>query len=348
MWRETIKNAHILIVDDQEANVFFLEAILRRSGYTNFRSTTDAREVLPLFQQQRPDLILLDLMMPHHDGFEIMEQLKPLTSEDSYLPILVLTADVSTETRRRALASGANDFLVKPFDPREAVLRIHNLLSAWFLHLLPQQQNQILEQKVHERTHELENSQLEVLERLAQAAEFRDDDTGQHTRRVGEMAARLAQVLGLSDEHVEIVRRAAPLHDVGKIGISDTILLKPDKLTPEEFAIIQTHTTIGARLLAGGRSDFVCTAEAIALNHHERWDGGGYPHGLSGENIPIEGRIVAITDVFDALIHARPYKHAWPRHEALAEIQSQSARQFDPQVVEAFCDIYHRHDKTLL
>ena len=132
MWQETIKNAHILIVDDQEANVFFLESILRRSGYTNFRSTNDAREVLPLFQQQRPDLILLDLMMPHHDGFEIMEQLKPLTPEDSYLPILVLTADVSSETRRRALASGAKDFLVKPFDPREAVLRIHNLLSAWF------------------------------------------------------------------------------------------------------------------------------------------------------------------------------------------------------------------------
>ena len=346
MWEEIIKNAHVLIVDDQDANVLFLEAILRKAGYTNFRSTTDAREVLPLFQQQRPDLILLDLMMPHHNGFEIMEQLNPLTPEDSYLPILVLTADVSPETRRRALASGANDFLVKPFDPREAVLRIHNLLSVWFLHLLPQQQNQILEQKVRERTHELEESQLEILERLAQAAEFRDDDTGQHTRRVGEMAALLAQKLELNDEHIEIMRRAAPLHDVGKIGISDTILLKPAKLTPEEFAIIKTHTTIGARLLSGGRSDFVRLAETIALCHHERWDGNGYPQGLAGENIPIEGRIVAITDVFDALTHERPYKKAWTIEDARTEILSQSAKQFDPRVVEAFCQICDQIELT--
>jgi putative two-component system response regulator len=140
MWEETIKNAHILVVDDQEANVLYLESILRKAGYINFRSTTDAREVLPLFQAKRPDLLLLDLMMPHLDGFEVMEQLKALIAQDSYLPILVLTADVLPETRRRALSGGANDFLVKPFDPHEAVLRIHNLLSAWFLHVLPQQE----------------------------------------------------------------------------------------------------------------------------------------------------------------------------------------------------------------
>jgi putative two-component system response regulator len=204
MWEDKIKNARILIVDDQEANVLYLESALEKAGYTNFQSTTDSREVLFLFGANRPDLLLLDLMMPHLDGFAVMEQLKSLVAPDSYLPILVLTADVSPETRQRALSSGANDFLVKPFDPREAALRIHNLLSAWFLHIMPQQQNQILEEMVRERTRELEESQLEVLGRLAQAAEFRDDDTGQHTRRVGEMAAQLAELLQLPPEQMRL------------------------------------------------------------------------------------------------------------------------------------------------
>jgi putative two-component system response regulator len=336
MWEETIKNARILIVDDQEANVLYLETILRKSGYTAFHSTQDSRQVQPMFEENRPDLILLDLMMPHLDGFAVMEQLKPLIAQDSYLPILVLTADISPETRRRALSSGASDFLVKPFDPTEVSLRIHNLLSAWFLHVLPQRQNAVLEAKVRERTQELEASQLEVLERLAQAAEFRDDDTGQHTRRVAEMAARLAAELGLPAEQVEMIRQAAPLHDVGKIGISDTILLKPGKLTNEEFDVIKGHAAIGARLLANGHSDFVKLAEIIALSHHERWDGRGYPHKLKEEEIPLEGRIVAIADVFDALTNERPYKKAWPVGEACAEIERQSGKQFDPRVVEAF------------
>jgi putative two-component system response regulator len=339
MWEDNIKNARILIVDDQEANVLLLESVLRKAGYTAFQSTTDPREALALFEQNRPDLLLLDLMMPHLDGFAVMEQLKPLIAPDSYLPILVLTADISPETRRRALSGGANDFLVKPFDPREAVLRIHNLLAAWFLHVMPQQQKQVLEEKVRERTRELEESQLEILERLAQAAEFRDDDTGQHTRRVGEMAGLLAQTLELPKEQIEVIRRAAPLHDVGKIGIPDTILLKPGKLTEEEFEIIKSHAAIGARLLAGGHSSFVRTAEIIALNHHERWDGNGYPQRLKEEEIPIEGRIVAITDVFDALTHERPYKKAWPVEEAREEIERQSGKQFDPRVVEAFLKV---------
>ncbi len=342
MWEETIKNARILIVDDQEANVLYLETILRKSGYTSFQSTRDSRQVLALFNENRPDLILLDLMMPHVDGFAVMEHLKPLIPADSYLPILVLTADISPETRRRALSSGAGDFLVKPFDPAEVVLRIHNLLSAWFLHVLPQQQNVVLEERVRERTRELEASQLEVLERLAQAAEFRDDDTGQHTKRVGEMAALLAQALEMPTGHVHVIRQAAPLHDVGKIGISDTILLKPGKLTDEEFETIKTHAALGARLLAEGHSSFVNMAEIIARSHHERWDGRGYPQGLKEEEIPIEGRIVAIADVFDALTHERPYKKAWPVEEALAEIERQSGKQFDPRIVEAFLQVCER------
>jgi putative two-component system response regulator len=342
MWQDTIKNARILIVDDKEANVLYLETILRKSGYSEVRSTQDSRQVLSLFQESRPDLILLDLMMPHMDGFAVMKQLKPLVAQDSYLPVLVLTADISPETRRRALSSGAGDFLVKPFDPMEVALRIHNLLSAWFLHILPQRQNLVLEEKVRERTQELEASQLEVLERLAQAAEFRDDDTGQHTRRVGEMAALLAGAMGLPAAQVEIIRRAAPLHDVGKIGISDTVLLKPGKLTDQEFDIIKGHAAIGARLLANGHSDLVRVAGIIAHSHHERWDGRGYPRKLEAEAIPLQGRIVAVADVFDALTHDRPYKKAWPVEEAQSEIEKQSGKQFDPRVVEAFLQVCDR------
>jgi len=221
----------------------------------------------------------------------------------------------------------------------EVLLRIRNLLSAWFLHILPQQQNVMLEEKVRERTRELEASQLEVLERLAQAAEFRDDDTGKHTQRVGEMAARVASAMGLPKEQIEYIRQAAPLHDVGKIGISDTILLKPGKLTDEEFETIKEHAAIGARLLTNGHSKLVQLAEIIAHSHHERWDGRGYPQKLKEEEIPIEGRIVAIADVFDALTNERPYKKAWPVGEAQSEIEKQSGKQFDPRVAAALLEI---------
>ena len=200
---------------------------------------------------------------------------------------------------------------------------------------------QLLEQRVHERTEELAQSQSEILSRLARAAEFRDDDTGQHTQRVGYAASLLAQSLGLPTEQVELIRQAAPLHDVGKIAISDLILLKPGKLTDEEFATMKTHAAIGAALLSDGHSDVVQLAERIAGAHHERWDGKGYPHQLAGEQIPLEGRILAIVDVFDALTHERPYKKAWPVAEAVAEITRQSGQQFDPQVVAAFLTLPH-------
>ncbi|MDQ3813419.1 MAG: response regulator, partial [Armatimonadota bacterium] len=341
MLEEFIKNARFLIVDDEPINIALLEQMLERWECLNVVSTSDSREVLALYQQSSPDIILLDLMMPHLDGFQVMEQLKPLIANGVFLPILVLTADITSEAKRRALASGAKDFLTKPFDPTELLLRIRNLLETRFLHLQLQNQNQILDLKVQERTRDLEASrrnldeaQIEILERLAKAAEYRDDDTGQHTHRVGLTSTLLAQNLGLATERVELLRRAAPLHDVGKIGIPDEILLKPGRLTPEEFDIIKTHSAIGAALLSGGRSDLVQMAASIALTHHERWDGTGYPRGIAGEAIPIEGRIVAIVDVFDALTHDRPYKKAWPLEEALAEIARQDGRQFDPRIVE--------------
>lgn len=329
-------DARILIVDDEEMNVLLLEQILLRHGYTNIHSTTEPRKLFTLFAEAEPDLILLDIMMPEMSGFDVMDRLAQIIPEGAFLPILVLTADSTPQARMRALSGEATDFLTKPLDAYEVVLRIRNLLTTRYLYLKMKEQNRTLDQKVHERTAELAHAQEEILLRLARAAEFRDDDTGQHTQRVGCIAARIAARLELPPHHIELVEKAAPLHDVGKIGISDLILLKPGKLTDEEFAIIKTHTTIGEQLLSGGSSELVQVAHRIAASHHERWDGRGYPRGLAGEDIPIEGRIVAVADVFDALTHERPYKKAWPVEQAVAEIEAQSGRQFDPQVVWAF------------
>jgi cyclic di-GMP phosphodiesterase len=332
--RKTL-DARILIVDDEEANVKLLERVLSIAGYQHVVSTTDPRQVLDLVPTFQPDLILLDLLMPHLDGFAVMDWLRSEIPDDSYLPVLVLTADATTETRRRALAGGARDFLTKPIDVDEVLLRIANMLDLRFLHLQLQGEKGALEERVQERTQELEGSYIETFERLALAAEFRDDDTGQHTLRVGGTAALLAQELDLPEEQVEILRRAAGLHDVGKIGVPDHILLAPRKLTVEEFEIVKTHTTIGKRILSGSRSPLLSMAEEIAWSHHERWDGRGYA-GIVAEDIPLTGRITTVADVFDALTHKRPYKEAWPLDEAIAEIQRQRGEQFDPRVVDAF------------
>ncbi len=328
------KNARILIVDDEAANVDLLRRLLERAGFSRIESTNDAREAADLYVKFRPDLILLDLHMPHRDGLEVMDELNQI-AEASYLPILMLTGDDTQEAKREALSRGAKDFLNKPFHSDEVLLRIGTLLETRFLYLQIQSQNQILEAKVRDRTRELEAAQIEIIERLARAAEFRDDNTGQHTERVGQMAALLAKGIGLPDPQVSLIRRAAPLHDVGKIGIPDSILLKLGKLSAEEFLIVKTHTTIGARILSGSRFTILRLAEEIAFNHHERWDGDGYA-GITGAAIPLAGRIVAVADVFDALTQKRPYKAAWPIDDAMAEIERQRGKQFDPALVDAF------------
>ena len=326
--------ARILIIDDEPANVEMLRRMLERSGLSRIQTTSDPREATRLYVEFRPDLILLDLHMPHLDGLEVMDALNQI-AEATYLPILVLTGDVSAEARREALSRGAKDFIHKPFSSDEVLLRIGTLLETRFLYLQIQSQNQILEATVRERTRELEGAQLEILERLARAAEFRDDNTGQHTARVGQMAALIARQVGLSDPQISLIRRAAPLHDVGKIGVPDSILLNLGKLTSEEFDVVKTHTVIGARILSGSRFPIMRLAEEIAFSHHERWDGSGYAS-IPRDAIPLAGRIVAVADVFDALTQQRPYKDAWPVEDALAEIERQRGRQFDPDLVDAF------------
>ena len=328
--------ARVLIVDDHPANVILLRSILQRAGYRSIKTSSDPHEVLPLYRSYSPDIILLDLHMPQLDGITVMQQLKAELPPGVFLPILILTADVTPGAKQRALSSGAKDFLTKPFNATEVLLRIRNLLETRLLHLELRTQNERLEHSVQVRTAELEQAQVEIVERLALAAEYRDDDTGKHTQRVGVLAARIARLLGLPDAEVELLRRAAPLHDIGKIGVPDNILRKPGPLDPEEFARMRTHTTIGARIALQSSSPLLQLTEQIALAHHERWDGGGYPLGLAEDAIPLPGRIVAVADVFDALTHARPYKEAWPAAAATQEIAQQSGCQFDPQVVRAF------------
>jgi len=344
---ERYLNAPILIVDDQEVNLRLLELVMQQAGYNQIALTTDPREVVPLFTSFKPDLLLLDLHMPHLDGYAVMEQLKPHLSPDTYFPILVLTADITSEAKQRALTMGARDFLVKPFDITEVLLRIRNLLETRFLHLQLQNQNQLLEEKVRERTRELEDAQVEIIERLARAAEYRDDATGRHTQRVGRLSSLIAEAMGMPREQVELIRLAAPLHDLGKIGISDSILLKPGKLTQEELVEMRTHVTIGASILSGSRHALLKMAEEIAFSHHIHWDGNGYPDGIYGEYIPLPGRIVAVADFFDALLHDRPYKKAWPVEEVIAEIKRQIGRQFDPGVVEALLKVLNSGKYTV-
>lgn len=336
--KTTWPDARILIVDDHPVNTILLENILSRSGFTEMMSITDSRDVKSAVDDFGPDIILLDLWMPHLDGFDVLNSLRTVIEASGFLPVLVLTGDVNPDSKRRALASGAKDFLTKPFDGQEVVLRVTNLLETRSLYLQLNDRNRSLDEQVRERTAEVEAAQVEMLDRLAWAAEYRDDETGRHIQRVGSNATLLAQVLGLESEKVTLIQRAAPLHDVGKIGVPDSILLKPGRLTPEEFDVIKTHTNIGARILSEGTSSLVRMAATIAFGHHEKWDGTGYPQGMAGEAIPIEGRIVSVVDTFDALTHKRPYKEAWPIEDALAEIKRQTGRQFDPRIAEAFMD----------
>jgi putative two-component system response regulator len=325
----------ILLVDDEPAEVQSLEQLLTLGGYFNHRSVTDSRQALPLYEEFRPDLILLDWQMPHLDGPAVMRQIGARIRPEIFLPILALTAGASPLEKQQALSAGARDFLVKPFDPAEVYLRVRNLLETRHLHLQLAARNTALEMKERERLCDVQDVVDEILDRLSLAAEYRDDLTGGHARRVGVVSERLARAVGVPQTKAELIRRAAALHDLGKVGIPDSILLRAGVLSPEEMSVMRTHTHIGARILSGSRSPVLQMAELIALTHHERWDGTGYSPGLAGEAIPLEGRIVAVADAFDAMVNDRPYRRAMRVEEALEELLRQSGRQFDPRIVEA-------------
>ena len=320
------RSCRVLVVDQDAGHVHRIREILEGAGLGRVYGMSPRRATPGRVAAYNPD----------NDAIEAIQR---GIGDGELVPILVFTVTDNPDIRREALRHGASDFLAKPGDRDEVLLRFRNFLSMRAMHVELQERNRSLEEKITRRTRALEESRVEILSRLAMASEWRDDDTGEHTKRVGELCARLACRLGWSDNDVYLIGLAAPLHDLGKIGIPDSILLSSQSLTPEEFTVMKTHTTIGANILSGSRSPMLELAETIAMSHHERWDGSGYPAGLGGEDIPMCGRIVAVADVFDALTHDRPYKRAWPIDEAMAEIAKGSGSHFDPSVVEAFMDV---------
>lgn len=334
-----LRLAGILIADPDAAARAEIRDVLLAQGFDRIGEVDDASELVSRVLGFRADLVVLDPVWRGADGVQILADLRGALPESMYLPVLAVASDDAPGIGTRILRAGATDYLGKPFDAEELVLRITNLLHTRFLHLRLADQTRWLEQRVVERTQALEEAHLEVCDRLARAAEFRDDATGQHTRRVGRLSVELAQAVGMDEATTKLLAQAAPLHDVGKIAIPDAILLKPGQLTPSEFAVVRTHTTAGAELLSGGQSRLMQMAEQVARSHHERWDGQGYPHGLAGEAIPVAARVVAVADFFDAVSHPRPYRAPWPRSRAVDEIRRGAGTRFDPALVEAFLEL---------
>src|SRR5918996_447891 len=346
------EDARVLVVDDSPHNVLLICMILERAGFRDVLSTTDPREALSIIAREELDLILLDLHMPHLSGLDVMERMRQIVPPDVFLPVLMITADITKEVKENALTRGAKDFLIKPFDQTEVVLRVRNLLETRQLHVQLQKHNEILEQAVADRTEalwraitrleraqtDLESSQEETINRLSMAAEYRDEATGAHIQRVSRYCGLLARKIGARDEEAEVVRLAAQMHDIGKIAIPDRILLKPAALELEERALMESHAEIGYRLLRDSDSEMLRLAASIAHTHHERLDGSGYPKGLEGDAIALEGRIAAITDVFDALTTDRVYRRAWPLERAVEEMNASRGTHFDPDLLDAFVD----------
>ncbi len=335
MSSESLNRECILIVDDEPANLKLLDKMLRSQGYQSLVLVDDPRQVIDLYRITQPALILLDVNMPHLDGYQVMEQLK-LLNDPLLPPIVILTAQHGKDHLLRALAAGARDFIGKPFDRNELLMRVRNLLDAQMAHRLVYDQKAVLEEMVRARTEELRRTRLQIVQRLGMAAEYRDEETGNHILRMSHICALLARVIGWNEADCELILNASPMHDIGKIGIPDAIMLKPGKLEPHEWEIMKTHAAMGEKLLDGDDSDLMRMAREIALTHHEKWDGSGYPNGLAGEAIPLAGRIAALADVFDALTSVRPYKQAWTVEAAVGLIKDNNGKHFDPALIEVF------------
>ncbi len=359
------RDSRLMIVDDESINIEVVKAYLEDEGFENFITSTDSLATIDLIRRELPDIVLLDINMPGISGLEILETMQS-DSQLSLIPTVILTASNDPQIKLKALRLGASDFLAKPVDPSELMLRVENVLAvkAYQDHL--SQYSQKLEQQVKLRTAELLRSRQEAIHCLARAGEYRDDDTGHHVTRVGRYSALIASELGFPTEAVDLIEQAAQLHDVGKIGIPDAILHKPGKLDPTEFEIIQehcsigrriinplsheesirlkTHTSVGMQIMGSASSPVLKLAAVIASTHHEKWDGSGYPRGIAGSAIPIEGRIVAVADVFDALSSERPYKKAFPIEKCLQILAEGRGAHFDPRVLDAF---FRRQDEAI-
>ena len=337
----------VLVVDDEPRNVRLLESLLRPEGYViDVASRGD--EALEAIGQSKPDIILLDVMMPGMDGFEVATRLKSDAATRS-IPIIMVTSLDDRASRLSALNAGAEDFLTKPIDRAELWVRVRNLLRLKDYADVLADHARVLEDRIEERSEQLTNSYRDTIATLTRASSFRDEETGAHVQRISFICVELAQTLGLSAAFCDCIRYASPMHDVGKIAIPDRVLLKPGSLDATEWAIMKTHSWLGAKMLEGGDSPYLQMGREIAMSHHERWDGTGYPVGLAGESIPLAARLMSIADVYDALRSERPYKTPFTHDAAVAIIANGDGRtspgHFDPAALAAFSAAQARMDE---
>jgi len=322
----------ILIIDDEAVNLKLLGEILKDDYELAFAKTGE--EALILIKNH-PDIVLMDIMMPGMDGYELIKKIKSGTDHPE-VPVIFVSAMSESVDEIRGLKLGAVDYVSKPVNPTILKLRIKTQLDLLVAHKKLEEHNLDLETQVDARTREAQDSQIEMVKRMGLLAEYRDPETGDHIERMSRYSELIAKSAGLTPAHCTLIRRAAPMHDIGKVAIPDRILVKPGKLDGDEWRTMQSHSLIGATILSGGRSSLLKTAHLIALYHHEKWDGTGYPNGFSGDDIPIEGRITAIADVFDALSSKRPYKDAFPDDVVLKIMREGDGTHFDPLMLEAF------------
>src|SRR5215472_17068266 len=326
----------VLIVDDLFSSRLLIAEIVRQiDPKLNLELFDAPSRALEYARQNRVDMVLTDFQLPEFDGIELVKQIRGL-AHCVDIPIVVITVVDDRQIRYNALESGATDFLIKPLDEHETRARCANLLELRRHKIVLSDQARVLQYQVDKSVAEIHERELETLAKLAKAGEFRDRTTGNHLVRMARYSSLIGVNLGLSAETVHVLEVAAPMHDIGKIGIPDAILLKEGPLTSEEDAVMKTHPRIGYDILKGSPSKYLSMGAIIALGHHERFDGSGYPNGLHGDDIPIVARVVAIADVFDALVSERPYKHAWSIEEGFAYLESQKGKHFDPRCVEAF------------
>jgi two-component system, response regulator RpfG len=326
----------VLIIDDLFSSRLLLAEIVRQiDGKLNLELFDTPSRALEYARNNRVDMVLTDYKLPEFDGVQLVRQIRALPHCID-VPIVVITVVDDRRVRYEALEAGATDFLIKPLDEHETRARCANLLDLRRHKIVLSDQARVLQYQVDKSVAEIHERELETLSKLAKAGEFRDRTTGNHLTRMARYSALIGHNLGLAPETVHVLEVAAPMHDIGKIGIPDSILLKAGPLTPEEDGVMKTHPRIGYDILKGSPSKYLSMGAIIALGHHEKFDGSGYPNGLHGEDIPIVGRVVAVADVFDALVSERPYKHAWTIEDGFAYLQGQKGKHFDPRCVEAF------------